>query len=40
MDPPILPPEKRASFPSPAMLIGIAGIIVGALVMFLVLRPN
>jgi hypothetical protein len=40
METPTPPPEMRASFPSPAMVFVIIGIIVAAFVMFLVLRPT
>jgi hypothetical protein len=40
MESPILPPEKRTSFPSGVMVYVIAGIIVLAIMMFLVLRPR
>jgi hypothetical protein len=34
------PPGKRTSFPSPLMVLIIAGIIIAVIVLFLVLRPN
>jgi hypothetical protein len=37
---PSVPPEKRTSFPSPAMVYVIVGIIVMAFVLFLILRPR
>jgi hypothetical protein len=40
MDPPILPPEKRTSFPSGVMVYVIAGIIALAIAMFLIFRPS
>jgi hypothetical protein len=40
MDPPVPPPDKRASYPSAAMLFIIVGIIVAAFLMFLVFRPH
>jgi hypothetical protein len=39
MEPPVVPPEKRTSFPSPTMVYIIVGIIAGAFILFLVLRP-
>jgi hypothetical protein len=39
MDPPVLPPEKRTSFASPAMIYVIVGIIAATFVLFLILRP-
>jgi hypothetical protein len=40
METPILPPEKRTSLPSGTMVFIIFGIIVAAIVLFLVLRPR
>jgi hypothetical protein len=39
MDSPVLPPEKRTSFASPAMVFVIVGIIVATFVLFLILHP-
>jgi hypothetical protein len=40
MDPPILPPEKRTSFPSGALVVVIAIVIIVAIAIFLILRPR
>jgi hypothetical protein len=40
MESPIPPPEKRTSFPSPALVYIIVGVIAAAFVMFLVFRPR
>jgi hypothetical protein len=40
MESPTPPPEKRTSFPSPALVYIIVGVIAAAFVMFLVLRPH
>jgi hypothetical protein len=40
MESPILPPEKRPSFPSGALVFVIAGIIVAAIAMFLIFHPG
>jgi hypothetical protein len=40
MDTPILPPEKRTSFPSGTMVFIIFGIIVASIVLFLALHPR
>jgi hypothetical protein len=40
MESSVRPPEKRTSYPSPALVFVIVGIIVVAFVMFLVLRPH
>jgi hypothetical protein len=39
MEPPVVPPEKRMSFASPALVYVIVGIIAGTFVLFLVLHP-
>jgi hypothetical protein len=40
MEPPVVPPEKRTSFASPAMIFIIVGIIVATFILFLVFRPS
>jgi hypothetical protein len=40
MESPVPPPEKRTSFPSPALVYIIVAIIAAAFVMFLVFRPR
>jgi hypothetical protein len=40
MEPPIPPPEKRTSFPSPTLVFIIVGVIAAAFLMFLVFRPS
>jgi hypothetical protein len=40
MESPILPPEKRTSFPSGSMVVVIAVIIIVSIAIFLVLRPR
>jgi hypothetical protein len=40
MEPPILPPGKRTSFPNPLMVFIIIGIIVASIAAFLIFRPN
>jgi hypothetical protein len=39
MEPPVVPPEKRTSFASPAMVYVIVGIIAASFLLFLVFRP-
>jgi len=40
MEPLVIPPEKRPSFASPAMVYIIVGLIVASFVLFLVFRPS
>jgi len=40
METPVRPPEQRTSYPSPALVFVIVGVIVAAFVMFLVLGPH
>jgi hypothetical protein len=40
MESPVRPPEQRTSYPSPALVFVIVGVIVAAFVMFLVLGPH
>jgi hypothetical protein len=39
METPVVPPEKRTSFASPAMVYVIVGIIAVTFVMFLIFHP-
>jgi hypothetical protein len=40
MELPVRSPEKRTSYPSPALVFVIVGVIAAAFVMFLVFRPH